>query len=211
MTSPHRVRVRYAKSGDLRMISHRDLVRALERLFRRAGIELAMSQGFHPRPLMTFPDALSLGIEAHDEVMDLGLVNPCQPQEMLEQLQRHAQHGLVIRSVSTLAAGEPKARLKSVVYQLTLPAEHLNDALHVAISNLRQETKLQVERRGEQIEIDLKATLQDLRLDDARITMVIRATNHKQLQPRDILAALGLHELVTEGAVLTRTKVELAT
>ena len=58
----HRIRIRFTKKGDLRLLSHRDLVRAFERLFRRVGVELAMSQGFHPRPLMTFPDALALGI-----------------------------------------------------------------------------------------------------------------------------------------------------
>ena len=32
-----RVRIRFAKQGDLRLIGHRDLMRTWERLFRRAG------------------------------------------------------------------------------------------------------------------------------------------------------------------------------
>ncbi|HBO42708.1 MAG TPA: hypothetical protein DD670_01970 [Planctomycetaceae bacterium] len=57
-----RVRIRFSKQGDLRLIGHRDLVRVMERLFRRAELPLGMSQGFHPKPRMSFPTALALGI-----------------------------------------------------------------------------------------------------------------------------------------------------
>jgi hypothetical protein len=39
--------------------------------------------------------------------------------------------------------------------------------------------------------------------------MTIRVVQQSQLQPRDILAALGLQDVIVEGALLTRTKVEL--
>ena len=58
-----RVRIRFRKSGDLRLIGHRDLVRAWERAFRRAALPLGMSEGFHPKPRMSIPAALGLGIE----------------------------------------------------------------------------------------------------------------------------------------------------
>ena len=65
-----RLRIRFSKQGDLRFISHRDLVRAFERLFRRTHMPLQMSEGFHPKTKMTFPSALALGVEARDEVME---------------------------------------------------------------------------------------------------------------------------------------------
>ena len=68
-----RVRIRFCKQGDLRLIGHRDLMRCLERLFRRAGLTLGMSEGFHPKPRMTLPLALAVGIEGDDEVMELEL------------------------------------------------------------------------------------------------------------------------------------------
>ena len=69
----HRVRIRFCKQGDLRWIGHRDLMRCMERLFRRAALPLGMSQGFHPKPRMSFPAALAVGIAAMDEVMELEL------------------------------------------------------------------------------------------------------------------------------------------
>ena len=68
-----RVRIRFSKQGDLRFIGHRDLMRCFERLFRRAGLALSFSQGFHPKPRMTFPLALAVGIEGIDEVMEVEL------------------------------------------------------------------------------------------------------------------------------------------
>ena len=68
-----RVRIHFQKVGDLRWISHRDLVRVFERIFRRAGLKLSMSEGFHPKARMSFPSALALGIAGQDEVMDVEL------------------------------------------------------------------------------------------------------------------------------------------
>ena len=62
-----RARIRFRKEGDLRLIGHRDLVRAVERTLRRAGVQLSMSEGFHPKARLNFPSALSVGITGEDE------------------------------------------------------------------------------------------------------------------------------------------------
>lgn len=207
-----RIRVRFAKRGDLRMISHRDMVRAFERLFRRVGVSLAMSQGFHPRPLMTFPDALSLGVAAENEVMDITLIEEIEPDAFRDRLAACCPPGLVIHNVQVLGDQDRKAKMASVVYEVDLPAELMqrdSERLKRAIETLQETELLSVTRKGKQIEIDLKETLAGLWLDGDRLMMTIRVIQQSQLQPRDILAAIGLQDLLVEGAVLTRTKVEL--
>ena len=76
MTEVTKVRLRFAKCGDLRLVSHHDLMRCLERMLRRARIPMASTQGFNPRPKMTFALALGLGIEGRCEVVDLELSEP---------------------------------------------------------------------------------------------------------------------------------------
>ncbi len=66
-----RVRIRFTKQDDLRWISHRDLIRVWERLFRRAGVALSMTEGFHPKPRMNFPSALAVGIAGLDELLEV--------------------------------------------------------------------------------------------------------------------------------------------
>ena len=81
-----RVRIRFCKQADLRLISHRDLVRTIERLFRRAGVAVSLSEGFHPKPRMMFPSALAVGIDGLDEVLEVDLADALEPDELLGKL-----------------------------------------------------------------------------------------------------------------------------
>jgi radical SAM-linked protein len=140
------------------------MVRAFERMFRRVGISLAMSQGFHPRPLMTFPDALSLGIAAENEVMDIVLSEPIDPEDFRDRLAASCPPGLVIHNVRELGEQERKAKIEKVVYEMDVPDQLQSDThdLQQAINTLQKTETLSVTRKGKQIEIDLKETLDGL-------------------------------------------------
>lgn len=207
--SNQRVRIRFSKTGDLKLISHRDMVRAFERLFRRAGVELAMSQGFHPRPLMTFPDALALGVVGLDEVMDLTLAVEVNPNEFRDLLEHKSPPGLHIKSVEVLGDQQRKVKMDKAIYELALPDDTNVDSLEKAIQEFTTREKLVVERKDKQVELNLTESLDGLWFEDGRLLMSIRVVQQSQLQPRDILAALGLGELLREGATLTRTKIEI--
>ncbi|MBV8382011.1 MAG: DUF2344 domain-containing protein, partial [Planctomycetaceae bacterium] len=94
MRTATRVRLRFAKRGDLRFVSHHDLMRCLERLLRRAAIPVALSQGFNTRPKMVFPLAMGLGIEGRREVVELDLAEPLEPAEVLRRLAAATPPGL---------------------------------------------------------------------------------------------------------------------
>jgi radical SAM-linked protein len=207
--NPSRIRIRFSKSGDLRLISHRDMVRMFERLFRRVGAPLAMTQGFHPRPRMTFPDALALGVVGLNEIVEVVLATEVDAPLLCRRMVEQAPAGLTVHSVRVVEAGRGKARVARLHYELPLPPERLDGDLADAIARLRQVGKLAVERRGKQVEIDVTDALEDLRLDQHRLLMAIRVAPQSQLQPRDILAALQLRDVLADGAVLTRTQVEL--
>ena len=70
------VRLRFAKHGKVRFISHRDVARAFERAFRIAELPLAFTQGFSPRPKVSFGLALSVGHESDAEYLDVELAEP---------------------------------------------------------------------------------------------------------------------------------------
>src|ERR1700676_3544117 len=93
-TATTKVRLRFSKSGDLRLVSHHDLLRCLERLLRRAEVPVAQSQGFNPRPKIVFTLALALGIEGRREVRELALAEPMEPAEVRRRLCASAPPGL---------------------------------------------------------------------------------------------------------------------
>jgi radical SAM-linked protein len=67
------VRLRFTKRGKVRFISHRDVARAFERAFRVEQLPLAFTQGFSPRPKVSFGLALSVGHESDAEYLDVEL------------------------------------------------------------------------------------------------------------------------------------------
>ncbi len=116
MTQATKVRLRFAKRGDLRLVSHHDLLRCLERMLRRAQIPIAHTQGYNPRPKITFALALGLGIESLCEVVDLELAEPLEPTELLERLKAAAPAGFDWTDARPLPADARPPRPRAVEY-----------------------------------------------------------------------------------------------
>ncbi|MDR1054015.1 MAG: TIGR03936 family radical SAM-associated protein [Planctomycetaceae bacterium] len=118
-----RVRIRFSKSGNLKYIGHKDLLRAFVLLFRRAGLPFAMSGGFHPKIKMSFPSALALGIEGFDEVLELELKESVDDSVLLADLNRQSIDGLKFLSARVLNEVERKGKLLSSIFELTVPEQ----------------------------------------------------------------------------------------
>ena len=81
-----RLRVRFAKTGEMALLSHLDLVRMLERALRRSQLPVSFTGGFHPLPRLQLALALPLGAEADSDWLDLTFTQPVQPEQLLNRL-----------------------------------------------------------------------------------------------------------------------------
>ncbi len=203
-----RVRIRFTKQGDLRLIGHRDLMRCFERLFRRAGLTLSFSQGFHPKPRMTFPLALAVGIEGMDEVMEVELAAPTTAEQLLQRLTPHAPPGLVFRSVEVLPEGSKKASVCSTSYEATIPKAS-QEGLRARIEHLLASPSCTVARAAGRTAIDIRPLLQELTLQEGVLQMRLRVDSRGSAGPREVLGALGLADIEAHGSQLLRTAVEV--
>ena len=97
-------RVRFTKVGKIRFLSHRDVARIWERSLRRSGIQVAYSEGFSPRPRLSFGLALSTGHESLGEYLDIDLAEELDPAELPGIVTPSLPDGMVAQS----------ARLESV-------------------------------------------------------------------------------------------------
>jgi radical SAM-linked protein len=208
-----RVRIRFRKEGDLRWISHRDLVRTFERLFRRMGLKLSMSEGFHPKVRMTFPSALALGVEALDEVMEFELSEHVDEARLAEQFAALAPPGLAVFDVQVLPENTPKAKVVGMSYEAPVSPERRSEIAQV-IQYVASQDQWPIGRKDRAAPVDLKADLESLELTDGPEGPVIRfrlaATPAATVRPREVLEAVGLADLEHEGRWLTRTSVALA-
>lgn len=114
-----RYRLRYTKLGRASFIAHLDTMRLLQRMLRRAGVEMIYTKGFHPKPDMSFGPALGLGVLSLGEICDLRLAQlpgPGQsetsplvlpPEELRDRLRRAAPEGVRIDDVVLLPEHAP--------------------------------------------------------------------------------------------------------
>lgn len=116
-----RVRIRFRKEHDLRLLGHQDLLRAWERWLRRADVRPAQTEGFHKRPRMNYPSALAVGICGLDEVVELELENDRDPDSIAAALQAQAPVGLSIVSIQRMPAGARFSQPAAAEYEIRLP------------------------------------------------------------------------------------------
>jgi radical SAM-linked protein len=211
MTKTTRVRLRFAKCGDLRLVSHHDLMRCLERMLRRAAVPVAVSQGFNPRPKMIFALPLALGIEGTEEVVDLELSQPVDPPELLASLSAVAPAGFHWTEALSLPAGAQVPRPHTVSYCIPVPPERAG-AARVALESLLASSSWPLTRKRPDRErtFDVRAHLVDAALaPDGLLSFRLNVSADGSLRPEELLEALSLRDLLDAGAVLTRTKVDL--
>ena len=90
----------FSKTGRAKYISHLDLMRAFQRVFKRAHLPIWHTQGFNPHVYIMFPLALPLGTDSRVEIMDFALTEDIPYNEVLERMNAQTPVGLEIVSVS---------------------------------------------------------------------------------------------------------------
>jgi hypothetical protein len=68
-------RLVYSAIGPYRWASHLNVAAEIERWIRRAGLALEYSQGFNPRPKISFGPAKPVGMSGYREIADISLVS----------------------------------------------------------------------------------------------------------------------------------------
>jgi radical SAM-linked protein len=170
-----RYRFVYEKVGPAAFLSHLDVIRALPRAFRRLALPLFYSQGFHPKPDMTFGPALSLGVSSLCEVVDVKIAADIDPSALLGQLSEGSHVGL--RFVGAVRLGANDASVSRVVdaahYAVGIPRSAVEakggDAwLRECAVRAMASTELAVVRRIDGIgkRVNVRDFLRSIQIDD---------------------------------------------
>ena len=170
-----KVRIRFRKGGDLRLVSHHDLMRCFERMLRRASLPIRSTSGFHPKPRLVFALSLPLGVVGRDEVAELELTEPIDPTEIHTRLADQAPPGLEIISVRRI---DPKAgaQVRRASYRVALPANRA-EKLSERITALLCAMECWLERtRPHHRRYNLRPYLDQLRLEPDALEMDLWVT-----------------------------------
>ncbi len=214
-----KVRIRFRKGDDLRLLSHHDLMRAFQRMLRRAALPVRQSKGFNPQPRLIFALSLPLGVIGCEEVVELELDEELPLEELQERLVRQAPPGLDLLSVRRIGPRDG-AQVRRLTYRLTLSADRTVGLLE-RLNALLASPECWVERTRPPVRrVDLRSFVIDLRLTELpanlrreeathALEMELCLTPHGTARPEEVLTLLGLQDLVEAGAVLERSRLEL--
>lgn len=202
-------RIRFRKAGDLRLVSHHDLMHCFERMMRRAELPMVYTQGFNPHPRITFALSLALGVVGGAEVVDLDLAEALSAEEVRTRLARQAPPGLEVLSVTAVDA-KAKLQVCRAFYRTAVPAERCGE-LPERIAALLGACTSWIERsRPQRRRLDVRPYISELTQDGNAIEMALWITPHGAARPEEVLQLLGLGDLFAAGEViLERTKLEL--
>ena len=196
-------RIHFTKAGPMRWIGHRDLVRVFERLLRRAGAPLAMSEGFHPHARLRFASALGVGIEGRAEWVEVQLLGAVEPKRLLEMLRLQSVPGLAIDRIEP-AEGRI-AQVVAAVYEVDPPAEARRE-LAERIRKLLASPRLPVKRDDRPEPVDVRPGIQALTFDGRTLRFRLAAGRAGAVRPRELLALLDGASWERAGAVLRRVQ-----
>jgi radical SAM family uncharacterized protein/radical SAM-linked protein len=121
----------YSKDGSARFLSHRDIVNHIQRAFRRAGIEPAFSEGFHPKMLVSYAPALALGMKGKAECLEFRSPYEFDEKSFVRRVNRFVREGIRVRRLRRLADAERPLsdRLRAMVFCLDLKNPDVQTAL----------------------------------------------------------------------------------
>jgi len=99
-----RMRLRFAKDGAMRYLSHLELITVFTRAVSRGDVPILFSQGFHPHPRFSFGTATSVGVESQAEYMDMHVVAGISARDVQERLNAVLPAGLRILEAAQIDA-----------------------------------------------------------------------------------------------------------
>jgi len=101
-TRAQRIRVRFSKEGEMRLVSHLDLMRLFDRAVRRANLPISYTGGYHPGPRISIANALSLGMSSSGEIVDFDMKETFHLDAFREKLGAQLPEGITINRVETV-------------------------------------------------------------------------------------------------------------
>jgi len=180
--------VYYSKRGPARFFGHLEMVNIFLRAIKRAGIDVKFSEGFHPKPKISFEDPLPVGIESQQERFVLTVPGRVRPQEVLQQLSAQLPAGLAVHDCrpAPLRSKDPAKRQQT--WRITLTGAQF-DRQKLERFIRRVEAPLRwTNRKGKLKNIDLKRMVKDISIvNSACLEMTLAGGQGPTVRPGQVL------------------------
>jgi len=199
-----KLRIQFNKTGDIRFISHLDVMRCFSRAFARTSIPLRYTEGFNPKIKMRFSPPLSLGYESWCEVLDVEFVDKYDTSYLEYELNEKLPAGLRVNDVS-----KPEFGIDSIYYSRYLlkvygSDDFLDRFLHKSKELLSQNSIMvtKSDRRGRPFDSDIRKLISSFNIfrhNDVLVSdITVETSNFASLNPK-VFVEKVLSEIPIQG------------
>ena len=210
MEIAQKLEVRFAKGARLRFISHHDLMRTLERTFRRAGLPVRRTEGHNPGPRIVLLQPLPVGVVSDDEVAEVELHEWLRPAEFEARLAAALPEGLEVRSVRLLRPVRRGQSFAGVEYRARLPGSAEVTPGRIDNFMASREAVVLRPRPNESKRVNVRIYVEGLELSGGELLIRLRTRDGGIARPEEVVAVLAgadPSELRGMEVVKTRTVV----
>jgi radical SAM family uncharacterized protein/radical SAM-linked protein len=183
-------RMRFKKMGYSKYISHLDLIRLFDRACRFAGIPVAYSQGFNPRPKIAFCQPLALGQTSESEYLDMEVLDNCII-DFKEKLNQFLPEGINILDVKniTVKTDTLAAAINVVDYEVNVFDSEINqDYIEDFLNN--DEIIIERNRKGVKKQFNIRPFIDSIKNDKKSLKIRTKTLNGNTVRVNEILESL---------------------
>jgi radical SAM family uncharacterized protein/radical SAM-linked protein len=196
----HVVRISYAKEGPAKYLSGLEIQSLWGRVFRRAGLPLAYSQGFNPSPRLTLSPALAVGAESAAEFLEAEFSLPVRAADVPVRLSPHLPAGIRVAAASAVPPGSPRLSDFDIASDWilrplpphSLPAQVTPELAEDRLAAFRASERhlLAVAREDRTAQVDLKPIVRTFGVNSDGISITIIQGTGKGVRPLEAAASL---------------------
>ncbi len=211
----HRYRIRFSVSGRIRFLSHLEMVDTLLQAFRRSGVTVALSQGFRPKPRVRMAMPRPVGVEAWNEIMEVELAAPMDPDQFALHLQPTLPLGVTLHGIDAIDEQEANAtrRVGGATFRLVIPTPVDVAAVIAAADRMRTTDEVLIERRTpkQRKTVNVRVFVEEITAAPCDTGVMVRyfarLSGEGSVRPDEVvraLAACGAGELPTPHVIRER-------
>ncbi|MCR4989582.1 MAG: TIGR03936 family radical SAM-associated protein [Lachnospiraceae bacterium] len=190
-----KVRLRFKKTGALVYIGHLDVMRYFQKLFRRADINVAYSEGFSPHQLLSFTPPLPLGMESDGEYADVTLKESINTKEALSRIKNASVEEIEVLSFKELPeeSENAMAAVKAAGYTVTFDDDQTGQIIKDAIGSFLSKDTVNIVKKTKknEKEINIRPLVYDLKWKYSGLYMLVSSGSVDNIKPEHVISALS--------------------
>jgi len=183
-----KLKISFSKQGQAKYFGHLELVKIFLRAISRAGIPIKYSEGFHPKPKISFEDPLPVGLESLNEFFCLSLRGDVKPQRIVDPLNKHLPKGLTVFNCQIAPAKAVSKVLLSATYVVTKKDGFFDEQELKCFVDSREFVVMRTRPKGKTQKIDLKEMVLKIELSAPnRLKMTLRSEPGRTVRPFEVM------------------------